>query len=51
MNAYQLQSLALDRIRESRRQADAARTATAARAARGARSRTRRGAHRTERGA
>ena len=51
MNAYQLQSLALDHIRESRQQADAARTVTAARAARGTRSRTRRGAHRPQRGA
>jgi len=51
MNAYQLQRLALDHIRESRQQADAARAAAAARAARTARSRTRRGAHRPERGA
>ena len=51
MNAHQLQSLALDHIREARQQAGVARTATAARGARGARSRTRRGAHRPERGA
>ena len=51
MNAYQLQSLALDHVRESRQQAAAARKATAARSTREAGSRTRRGAHRPAQGA
>jgi hypothetical protein len=51
MNAYQLQSLVVDHIRQSRQQAVAARKASAVRSAREAGPRPRRGVHRPKRGA